>query len=178
MVARYRSFRDARAAIEQLESRGIDGDDLALVGDTAQQAAHAEDRTRADRRFLRTTSGALAVGVAAGAVIGALIGAVFIGVILAVWTPATHAAWIFGLLTGWFAAGGAVFGAFVAVSKRIGFSESWPLTFEDEPEAPIWLAIYADGDELRTALEATSAAEIVDESGVEAALTGADAERQ
>jgi hypothetical protein len=51
---------------------------------------------------------------------------------------------VFLLITVWFAAGGAVLGCFTAISKVVGFSESWPLTFEDETDGPVWLAVYDD----------------------------------
>ena len=38
---------------------------------------------------------------------------------------------MFALLTVWFAVGGSVLGGFFAISRVVGFSESWPLTFED-----------------------------------------------
>jgi len=160
LLARYRSLREVRAAIDLLEARGIDGDHIALVGAGAIAAERTADRTRTDRRFLRTTSAAIAVGVVLGALAGAVVGAALMGVTLAVWDSATSPGWVFGLMTAWFAAGGAVFGAFAAVSRRVGFSESWPLTFEDEPDEPLWLAVYDDRGDLPAAVHATHPSEV------------------
>jgi hypothetical protein len=167
VLARYDSLREVRTAIEQLEGRGVDGDDLALVGEAALAAERTADRAVTDRRFLRNTGPAIAAGAVAGAIVGALIGVAILGITFAIWEPSVDPAWVFGLMTAWFAAGGAVFGAFVAVSRRIGFSESWPLTFEDEPDEPLWLAVYDDREGLRDAIVATHPVQVVDGALVE-----------
>lgn len=170
VLARYRSLREVRSAIEALESRGVDGDDLALVGEAALAAEHTHDRAVTDRRFLRSTGAAVAAGVVVGALVGALIGAAILGITFAIWQPSAGSGWVFALMTAWFAAGGAVFGAFAAVSRRVGFSESWPLTFEDEPDEPLWLAVYDDRPDLRDAVVATHPEEVVE--GAEVETTG------
>jgi hypothetical protein len=168
LLARYRSLPDVRDAIEGLESAGIDGDDLALVGEAALQTERGTERTVADRRILERASLALAVGVLAGAVAGAVVGAALLAITFAIWTPPVEPGWVFGLVTAWFASAGSLFGAFVAMSRHTGFSESWPLTFADEPGEPLWLAVYAPLDEARPAVEATGAVEMLDGTGVEA----------
>jgi hypothetical protein len=160
VLALYRSLREVRTAIDELEAHGVDGDDIALVGPAALAAERTHDRTRTDRRFLRTTTAAIAAGIVTGSLVGAVIGAVLLGLTFAIWEPAVDAGWVFALMTCWFAAGGAVFGAFTAVSRRVGFSESWPLTFEDEPDEPLWLAVYDDREDVRETVRATHPTEV------------------
>jgi hypothetical protein len=47
--------------------------------------------------------------------------------------------------------------------RTLGFSESLPLTWEDDARAPVWLAVFGTEAELRAAVEATDPAEIVDD---------------
>jgi hypothetical protein len=154
LLARYRTLPDVRHAIDALEAEGIDGDDLALVG-RANELPGGTPRRRSDSRFLAHTMLMLTVGVLSGALAGAAFGAALIGLVLLIWTGLDASGWILLLLTVWFAAGGAVLGCFIAVSRAVGFSESWSLTFEDDPGGPLWLAIYdagatADDVEART----------------------------
>jgi hypothetical protein len=144
-LAKYPDLSHARHAIEVLEAKGIDGDDLALVGDAAVCAAELTTTGSSDGRVLAFVSSWLAVGVMVGAVAGAVFGACFVGVVMAVWPGGLDSAgWILALITAWFAAGGAVLGGFVVIARKVGFSEAWPLTFETEVEGPTWLAIYGE----------------------------------
>jgi hypothetical protein len=152
LLARYRTILDVRHAIEALEADGVDGDDLALVG-RAGELPGGTDRRRSDSRFLSRTMAMLALGVLGGAFAGAVVGAALIGFVLLVWTGLEASGWILLLMTVWFAAGGAVLGCFFAISRAVGFSESWSMTFEDDPGGPLWLAIYDDAataDEVET----------------------------
>jgi len=167
LLARYRSLREVRAAIDLLEARGVDGDDIALVGPAALAVERTPDRRRTDRRFLHTTAEAIAAGIVVGALVGAMIGAALMGVTFAIWEPATSPGWVFALMSAWFAAGGAVFGAFAAVARRVGFSESWPLTFEDEPDEPLWVAVYDDRADLPETVGATHPSEMRQSSRTE-----------
>ena len=88
----------------------------------------------------------LAAGVIGGALVGAAIGAALIGLVILAWPNLEASGWVFLLLTVWFAVGGSVLGCFFAISRAIGFSESWPLTFEDETDGPVWLAVYDEVD--------------------------------
>jgi hypothetical protein len=142
-LARYRTLPDVRLAIDTLETQGVDGEDLALVGKQGELPG-GTDRRRSDSRFLSHTMLVLTVGVLGGALAGALVGAVLIGLIVLMWSGLEASGWVFLLLTAWFAAGGAVLGCFFAISRAIGFSEAWPLTFEDETQGPLWLAVYDD----------------------------------
>ena len=160
LMARYGSLPDVRNAIDTLEAQGIDGDHLSIVGPRGD-LPEGTDRRRSDSRFLTHTMLALAVGVLGGALVGAAVGAALIGLVVLVWSNLDASGWVFLLLTVWFAVGGAVLGCFFAISKLVGFSESWPLTFEDEPEGPIWLAVFEDVDDPDLLASRTHALEIV-----------------
>jgi hypothetical protein len=160
LVARYASLPELRSAIDTLEGEGIDGDDLTIVA-PSDQVPGGSNRRRTDSRVLSRTMLALAVGVLGGALAGAVVGAAIIGLVLLVWQDLDATGWVFLLLTVWFAAGGAVLGCFFAISKVVGFSESWALTFEDEPDGPVWLAVFEDVGEPTALAERTHALEIV-----------------
>jgi hypothetical protein len=162
VLARYASLPDLRRAIDTLEGEGIDGDHLTIVA-PADEMPGGTDRHRSDSRLLSHTMLALAVGVVAGALAGAVFGAAIVGLVLLAWQGLDASGWVFLMLTVWFAAGGAVLGCFVAISKVVGFSESWPLAFEDEPNGPVWLAVFDDVDEPAQLASRTHALEIVDD---------------
>ncbi|MDP9332352.1 MAG: hypothetical protein M3Q30_03430 [Actinomycetota bacterium] len=82
LLAHYRTLVDVRHAIARLEASGVDGDDLALVGDAALLLEQTPDRTRTDSRFLSSVTRSIAVGILAGALLGAAFGAVFVGALL------------------------------------------------------------------------------------------------
>jgi hypothetical protein len=160
LMARYASLPDLRSAIDTLEGQGIDGDHLSIVGPNGE-LPQGTDRRRADSRFLSHTMLYLAIGVVGGAVAGALFGAALIGLVVLVWSGLEASGWVFALLTVWFAVGGSVLGGFFAISRVVGFSESWPLTFEDEPDGPVWLAVFEDVDDPAELATQTHALEIV-----------------
>ena len=159
VVARFASLPDLRHAIDTLEGEGIDGDDLTIVA-PADRIPHGTDRRRADSRVLSHTMLALAIGVVGGALAGAVIGAAVIGLVLLLWQDLDASGWVFVMLTTWFAAGGAVLGCFFAISRMVGFSESWPLTFEDG-DGPVWLAVFEDVGEASQLADRTHALEVV-----------------
>jgi hypothetical protein len=160
LMARYGSLREVRDAIDTLESQGVDGDHLTVVGSDGA-LPQGTDRRRADSRFLSHTMLFLALGVLGGALVGAVVGAVIIGLVLLLWSSIEASGWVFVLLTVWFAVGGSVLGGFFAISRVVGFSESWPLTFEDEPDAPVWLAVFEDVDDPDELATRTHALEVV-----------------
>ena len=51
-MARYPDLPTARRAIESLEAAGIDGNDIALVGEGALEAEHVDRRPERDTRVL------------------------------------------------------------------------------------------------------------------------------
>jgi hypothetical protein len=160
LLARYSSLPDLRRAIDALEADGIDGDHLAIVA-PADDMPGGTDRRRADSRVLSHTMLALTLGVLGGALVGAGLGAAIIGLVLLAWQGLEASGWVFLLLTIWFAAGGAVLGCFFAISKVVGFSESWPLTFEDDTDGPVWLAVFEEVDEPSELASRTHALELV-----------------
>jgi hypothetical protein len=103
----------------------------------------------------------LTAGVLGGALAGALIGAALMGLVLLLWSGLEASGWVFLLLTVWFGVGGAVLGGFFAISRVVGFSESWQLTFENEPEGPIWLAVFEELDDPEVLQSRTHALEVV-----------------
>ena len=162
LMARYGSLADVRHAIETLEGQGIDGDRLSLVGPEGTLPG-GTDRRRLDSRFLSRTMLFLTFGVLGGALAGAALGAVLIGLVVLLWSGLDASGWVFLLLTVWFGVGGAVLGGFFAISRVIGFSESWNLTFEDEPHAEIWLGIFEAVDDPALVASQTNALEITTE---------------
>jgi hypothetical protein len=162
LLARYHTLVDVRYAIRALEAKGVDGDDITVVGEAAHTEASTE-RHRTDRRILTSVTKALVVGLVLGAWLGAVAGAAVMGVVALLWPSAVDDGWVYVLMVGWFAAGGAVLFAIGAIARVLGFSESLALTWEDDPDAPIWLAVYGDADEVRPDVEATRPLEIVDD---------------
>src|SRR5689334_21973791 len=144
-MARYGSLPDARHAIETLEARGIDGDDIALVGEAAVEAENNPKRVERDRKFLRHTVVSEALGAIAGGLAGIAIGAVCIGAVVLLWPDGIdHPLWAFAFVCGFVMAAGMVLGGFTAIARHTGFSESWDATFGDDAGADIWLALYRD----------------------------------
>jgi hypothetical protein len=160
VIARYASLPDLRHAIDVLEGDGVDGDDLTIVA-PADDMPGGTDRRRSDSRVLSHTMLALAVGVLGGALVGGLFGAAVMGLVVLVWQGLDASGWVFLMLTVWFAAGGAVLGCFFAISRVVGFSESWALTFEDETDGPVWLAVFDDRELPAELASRTHALELV-----------------
>jgi hypothetical protein len=160
LLAQYAHLTAARRAIQQLEQHGVDGDDIALVGSAARALERGARRERSDSRVLSHAGLAIALGVLAGGALGALLGAALVGVAVLLWSNLDARAWVFGLMVAWFAAGGALLGAFAGVSRAIGFSESMAITYEGDPAAPPWLAVYGPRETLLPLVEATEPIEI------------------
>lgn len=166
VMAHYSDLEHARDAMRSLEASGIDGDDLALLGPAATELEQTTERRATDRRVLSSATAAMALGVVGGAVAGVAIGAVFMAVGALAFGDVVDRGWIVVLMIGWFAAGGAVLGAIASIARTVGFSESLPLTWEDEPHHPVWLAVYGDASEKDTVVhrvEATGPLELVDD---------------
>src|SRR5213593_378512 len=71
-MARYATISDARAAIQTLESHGVDGVDIVLAGWRAEAAARSRRKSSADGQFVRY----LTRDVLRGSVLGGIVGAV------------------------------------------------------------------------------------------------------
>ena len=161
VIARYENLDQVRAAIASLESHGVDGDDLALVGRGALEVEAGAGRKSADRRLLAGTTAHIAIAVALGLVVGAAIGAICVGAAVLVFSDLTERGWVLALVGGWFAACGALTGAFFAFFRTLGFSDAMPLTYATEPEHPLWLAVYQQADDVEDKVAATHPLEVV-----------------
>lgn len=159
LIARYASMDDAREAIAYLEAHGVDGDDVALVGDAAVTAERAQAWPHTDRKFLTTFKRWIAAGSLLGTLAGALVGGAIAGLLVLLESDFPDSGWTFALVVAFFAACSGLIGCYVAFLRRSAFSESWPLTFEDVP-GEVWLAVYSDPGQVRPALEATQPLEV------------------
>jgi hypothetical protein len=161
LMARYGALPEARHAIEALEAHGVDGDDLALVGEGALVAEQQSRTDAADAQAVAYAARWITAGIVLGAVAGAAAGAVLVGAIVVLWPGGlSHEGWVFALVTAWLAAGGSLMGGFVAVARKTGFSDSWPLTFGEQPDVSVWLAVYRDIDPDRVGLSDTEPLEV------------------
>ncbi len=154
-LAQFASLADARAVILALESSGVDGVDVSLVGDRAQSARESQRLASADRRMGRVVAGRAVSGTVAGSAAGALIGAI-VGAIIAAFVSSNGWAVFAGCIVGGILLG-SMAGALVGVERGTGFSESWLLTFEDAPAGPVWLAVWNDSDRVATTLSDAAA---------------------
>jgi hypothetical protein len=155
LLARFESMDRARAAIERLESSGIDGNAIALLGSTVERARVTARRGAggvpgADARVLRYVSNRVGRAAASAAVLGAVAG-LLIGLLVVALADGIGAPGLIVLATTVGAALlGAATGAFLAAERSPGFSESWPLTFADG--GAVWLALYDHSDRARRSL--------------------------
>lgn len=161
VLARYDNLEELRHAIRSLESRGVDGDDLALVGAGALEVEAGAGHKAADDRILASTFVRTAVAVVLGMLVGAAIGAIFVGAAVILFSGLTARGWVFALMVTWFACCGGLAGAFVSFFRTLGFSDAMPLTYASEPEQPLWLAVYRSADDIQDTVRATHPAELV-----------------
>jgi hypothetical protein len=161
VLARYDNLEELRQAIRSLESHGVDGDDLALVGEGALDVEADAGRKSTDRRLLASTSARIAVAVVLGAIVGAVIGAIFVGSDVLIFSGLIARGWVFALVGAWFAACGALVGAFLAFFRALGFSDAMPLTYATEPDRPLWLAVYGHDEDVEETVAATHPVELV-----------------
>jgi hypothetical protein len=162
LLARYRSPREARRAIEALEDHGVDGNDIELVGESAVLAERAVERRSADRRVLRHTVPRIAAGIVVGAVAGALFGFVAVSAALVLWPgDVEQEGWVLALPVALCSVVTGILGAFFVVERRTGFSESWPLTLETAMNQPVWLAVYGDHEDAGDVIDDTEPLEVV-----------------
>jgi hypothetical protein len=166
LLAEYPSLPAVRHAIEELEAHGVDGDDLALVGGASVAADRNTTNAASDARFLSRVSTRVILSAIGGALLGALFGVLFAGGMVLIEDVASPG-WVLLLMTGWFAAGGSLLGAFSAVARTAGFSESLPTTFAEEPGSSLWLAVYrGPREEVRPTVAGTDPLEIIDDPSV------------
>jgi hypothetical protein len=147
VAARFGSVAEARAAIEALQSAGVDGADVALLSpfpDRRRPTATA-DRNMARYLIRRVLLGVL-IGGAVGIVVGALVG----GVVVAVTAPAAA----LGELVAFVAVGvviAAPLGAYIGFERAGSLSDAWSTTFDELEPGAIWVGvtIHAAHDQLR-----------------------------
>jgi hypothetical protein len=137
LIAEFASAEEARAAMEALENRGIDGLEISLLDAPAKAR-----RDPADQRLVHYLGGRVVTGVALGAVIGATVFGVAAVVFGALGWPL--GAVVATVLTG--IALGAILGAFFSFERGVGLSDSWENTFLDELPKPIRVGVHAVTD--------------------------------
>jgi hypothetical protein len=136
---------DARAAIEALENKGIDGSDIVLAGRVAHEASAPGDEEPTDERMTRHVGSRVITGAVIGGSIGAAVGAA-LGLLVTV-VSSVDASVIFGsVLAGLLI--GAIAGTFVSFERGVGHSESWELTFHDPASGAVWVTIATDEPEM------------------------------
>ncbi len=160
VLGRFESAETARDALKALENRGVDGEDLALVGAPSARARRDFSVGEPDRRIAAFVSRRVAKGIAFGLLLGLALG---VGVVaIASWTivdfdfdslPAVVALIGFALL-------GGVVGALAGVAGGVGFSESWPLAFRGQWSDDPWLLVRLDDPKARDALLELGAVEV------------------
>jgi hypothetical protein len=142
VAASFPSMESARVAIEALENAGVDGDDIELLGQPADAARTPGDPKPTDRRVALHLVRRIAIGAVVGALAGVALG-VLVGLIVAGFTDATDSR--SGLVTAIAIVGigiGTTLGILLGFERAIGLSDAWPLTFEDVPDGPVWVAVY------------------------------------
>jgi hypothetical protein len=138
VAARFGDTADARAAIEALQSAGIDGDDIALLSpfpDESRRSTNAADERMGRYLVRRVLLGAL-VGIVGGIFGGALIG----GIVIALTAPGSA----LGQFVAFAIAGaviGAPLGAYIGFERAGTLSEAWGTTFDDLEHGVTWVGV-------------------------------------
>jgi len=149
VAASFPSMESARDAIEALEHAGVDGDEIELLGQPADVARFPSQPGGPDKRMALHLVRRVALGALMGALAGLVLG-VLSGLLVAVGTDATDSR--SGLVTAIAIVGvglGVTLGVLVSFERAIGLSDAWPLTFEDVPDGPVWVAVYTGGGRTR-----------------------------
>jgi|SRR5690242_2124925 hypothetical protein len=136
--ARFSDLARARAAIEALQSAGVDGDDITLLSPFSEPA-HPSTQS-ADRRMLGYLGRRIVAGVALGIAVGGVVGALAGGILVALTSPS--AAWgevaalvLVGMLLG------APLGAYIAFERAGTLTDAWGATFEDLEPGAVWIGV-------------------------------------
>jgi enoyl-CoA hydratase/carnithine racemase len=141
VAASFPSMDAARDAIESLENAGIDGDDIELLGEPVDNTRPAPNPKIVDKRVARHLVPRILTGGLTGAAVGAGFGLVLALVLAVVADSLGGGGFVFAItLVG--IGLGAVVGALINFERRVGLSDSWPLTFDDTPAGVVWLAVY------------------------------------
>jgi outer membrane lipoprotein SlyB len=139
VVATFPDMAAARKAFDGLEAAGIDGDDMSLLGRTADAAAAATDTRERDAHLVGEVSQKAVKGSAIGSVAGAIAGTV--AFVIPGVGPGIGAG-IWAATLGGAVAGGAVGGVAGGVSA-LDQGEDWELTFDDVAEGKVLVATHA-----------------------------------
>lgn len=149
VAARFPSMESARVAIEALEHAGVDDDEIELLGHPADVARDPSAPQGPDRRLGLHLVRQVALGALGGAFAGVVLG-LLIGLLVAAPTDATDSR--SGLVTAIIIVGiglGVTLGVLLSFERAIGLSDAWPLTFEEVPDGPVWVAVYTGGGRSR-----------------------------
>jgi hypothetical protein len=142
VAASFADMAGARGAVEALEHAGVDGDEIELVGESADAARMPTSPARPDRRMAVHIVQRLAVGAVIGAAAGAVVGAALGLTLVAATSTGGGAGLVFALGIAGLGLGGVV-SAFLSFERTVGLSDAWPLTFEDVPDGSVWVAVYS-----------------------------------
>lgn len=143
-------MESARVAIEALEHVGVDGDEIELLGQPADVARFPSQPQGPDRRMALHLVRRIALGALAGVLAGLVLGLLAGGLMVAAFNDTTDSS--AGLVTAIAIVGvglGVTLGVLVSFERAIGLSDAWPLTFEDVPDGPVWVAVYTGGGRTR-----------------------------
>jgi len=152
VMARFPDVESAREAIGALESRGIDGVDVTLIGDCAVAAEHVRTRAVPDRNVLRHATKLVVRGAVLGTIGGLLASGIVVGIGLLVSADVRDHALAQVMIIIAFTFLGAIVGSFFSIEQGVGYSEAWYLTFQDIPDGEIWVAVFDRPDVARDVL--------------------------
>lgn len=142
VAASFADMAAARGAVSALEHAGVDGDEIDLLGQRADAARTPTSPARPDRRMAAHIVRQLGIGAVIGAAAGAVVGVMLGLILLAATSTGGGAGLVFAL--GLAGLGlGIVVSVFVSFERTVGLSDAWPLTFEDVPDGPVWVAVYS-----------------------------------
>lgn len=136
----------ARVAIEALQSAGIDGAHIELLGRAAEEARDRGETAGPDGRLFGHVSHRVVRGAVVGALIGAGVGAVIGVVAMLLLAGSDLGAFIIGVVVG--ALLGSWVGPFLALERKVGYSPDWELTFADVPDDSACVAVWTPSPEL------------------------------
>ena len=159
VVATYADMDTVREAIRSLELGGVDGGNIALMGQAAQKAMTETDPHERDAGVVKEITKFSIVGGAIGFITGALIGLVAAGLIFGLDGQALATAAV-GM-----AFAGLPIGGLVAPIAKIGGSASWEQTFQESDDTGhIQVGVHApdpkDVERVRQILQTTDALNI------------------
>ena len=132
----FADLREARAAIDALEAKGIDAGEIMLQGKPVERAAEQPDTTQRDASVTRH------IGARAG--LGLMIGGAAGGVIAVIVTLAIGMSWVAvasATLAG--IVGGGAIGLMVGGVSGIDVTPDWELTFDPRP-GPVVVEVTTD----------------------------------